>query len=89
MSNFIKDPDATLDYTYDWSAWLGTDTIITSIWQVPAGLTQPYPDESTDTTATIWLAGGNVGESYPVLNRITTAEGRIDDRTMNIVIEQK
>ena len=27
--NFTKDPDAVLDYEFDWSAWLGTDTIAT------------------------------------------------------------
>jgi hypothetical protein len=34
-----KDPDATLEFCRDWSTWLADsgDTIVTSIWLVPAG----------------------------------------------------
>ena len=36
-----KDPDAVLDYGFDWSAWLEAgDTIVTSEWIVPEGITK-------------------------------------------------
>lgn len=88
MSRFNKDPDARLDYMVDWTSWLDGDTITNSVWVVPDGITDEA-DTFTDTTATIWLSGGSLGSSYEVVNRITTAAGRIDDRTITIKIRQK
>ena len=87
-SVFIKDPDATLDYVVDWSAWLGVDTISTSTWTVATGITKVI-DTKTTTTATIWLSGGTAGTSYTVADKIVTAGGRTDERTLTIVCEQK
>lgn len=81
---FQKDPDAVLDYLVDWTKWLGTDSIDTSDWILPAGITEDSSTNTT-TTATIWLSGGTPGVSYSIVNRITTAAGRTDDRT--IVVE--
>jgi len=88
MNKFIKDPDSILDYTIDWSDWLGSDTIISSNWTVPTGITQGSVS-NTDTATTIWLSGGVVGKTYSVVNRIETAGGRTDDRTITIVIREK
>jgi len=88
MQTFTKDPNANLDYTIDWAAWLDGDTIDTSDWTVPTGLTKT--DETNDTTsATVWLSGGAVGARYSVVNRITTAEGRTEDRTLTIVVKER
>ena len=58
-----KDPDADLDYGFDWTAWLGaTDTITESTWLVPSasGLTAHSPSISTDGKVTsVWLKSGN------------------------------
>lgn len=85
---FIKDPDEVLDYVRDWSADLGADTIATSVWTVPDGLTKDS-DTNTTTTATIWLSGGTLGANYEVLNRITTAGGRTFDKTLRFRIRSK
>lgn len=87
MTLKIKDPDATIDFPHDWSLWLAStgDTIVTSTWIVPTGLTKT--DESnTTTTATVWLSGGTAGQSYEITNRIVTAQGRTDDRSIQIVV---
>ena len=86
IARHIKDPDATLDYVINWAAWLGevSDTIDSAVWDVPAGLTEAAPSTVTTTTTTVWLSGGTVGESYEVRCRITTAGGRIDDRSILI-----
>ena len=40
---------------------------------------------SNTTTETVqWLAGGTVGAVYQVVNQITTAGGRIAERTIEI-----
>jgi hypothetical protein len=51
----LKDPQAVLDYGFDWSKWLGTDTISTSTWTVPVGITKDSDTHDT-TTTTIWLS---------------------------------
>lgn len=80
---FRKDPDAVLDYTVDWGAWLDGDTIATSDWVVPDGITEDAATNTT-TSATIWLSGGTEGAAYRIVNRIVTAAGRTDDRTIVI-----
>lgn len=87
-SQFSKDPAATLDYQVDWSAWLGTDTIDTSTWTLPTALTKTS-ESHTPTVATIWVSGGVNGKIYYLTNHITTAGGRIDERTITIIMENK
>lgn len=85
-ASFSKDPDAVLDYTLDWSSWLnsaGGDVIATSVWTVPAGIATVGNTNSGNQT-TVWLSGGTAGQSYAVSNRITTAGGRTEDRTIQI-----
>ena len=84
----VKDPNATLDYKLDWSAWLTTDTISTVTWTVPTGITQTAATNTT-TSATIWLSGGTVGTRYTVVCRITTTAGRIDERSLLVSVQQK
>jgi hypothetical protein len=57
---FEKDPDAVLDYAIDWTDRLGSDTISTSTWTVPSGITKDSDNKTTAKT-TIWLSGGTVG----------------------------
>lgn len=86
--DFVKDPDEVLDYVRDWSALLGDDTIATSTWTVPSGITKDS-DTNTTTTATIWLSGGTLGTDYALVNRITTAGGRTHDKTLTIRVRAK
>ncbi len=88
-NTFFKDPDAVLDYGVDWTAWLGSDTILTSAWAVtPTGLAAERGSNTTKTT-TIWLRGGTLGQAYDVVNRITTTGGRTDDRSLKVIIRAK
>ena len=86
---FIKDPDAVLDYQWQWASWLATgDAIDTATVTADTGL---VVDSSTATsdTVTAWLSGGTAGENYRVTCRITTDGGRIDDRTATIKVRQR
>lgn len=86
---FTKDPNATLPYSVDWGAnWLGSDTLAASSWTVPAGLTQ-VSSSFTTKIATVVLSSGTVGQSYDIVNRITTALGYIDERTVTVKVEQR
>lgn len=81
-----KDTADVADYQIDWSAFLGTDTIATSVWTVTeaSGL---VVDSSTNTTttATVWLSGGTAGV-YAVANKITTAGGRTYERSARLTV---
>lgn len=88
-NSFVKDPDAVLDYGVDWSAWLATDeTISTSTWIVPDGLTKDS-DSNTTTTTTVVLSSGTAGQTYQVTNRITTSDSRTDDRTFIVRVRER
>ncbi len=87
-NKFNKDPDATLDYGVNWSAWLGQDVITASTWIVPDGLTMASNSHDPVKT-TVWLSGGTDGQKYEVTNRITTAGGRVDDRTIELTLKNK
>ncbi len=81
-----KDPNERLDFHINWSNTLDGDTITASDWIVPTGITQ-YSESATATVATVWLESGTEGERYSVLNRITTAGGRIFDQTVRLRIK--
>lgn len=85
---FTKDPAAKLDFSIDWSSWLGSDTIATAEWTVPDGITNAL-ESKTATTTTIWLEGGTAHRQYAVACRITTNGGRIDDRTIYVEVRNK
>ena len=97
MSTYIKDPQAILDYGFDWSDWLADgETIIESTWVIdPAesdGLEKDtIKGDSFEATGgtTIWLGGGTDGEDYTVTNHVKTSDDREDDRSHKIKVRQR
>jgi len=82
-----KDPDATLDWIFDWNDWLGATEVIDSVeFEVDPGISIDEVKGFTYTqkTATVWLTGGTEGQVYRVTCRVTTNEGRIDDRSFTL-----
>jgi hypothetical protein len=90
MKTFVKDPDAILDYSFDWGPWLVNDTITSSTWIVESGITVvPGSELFTDTVTTLFLQDGTVDAGYEVTNRVVTAASRTDERTILIRIKQR
>lgn len=94
MTGFVKDPDATLDYGFDWSRWLQpNETISSSEWIVPDDLN--IVDSTFDTfgQTVVWLSGGQSGgRPYKITNRITTNSSpvpRVEDRSFTLRIREK
>jgi len=87
VTTFKKDPDAVLDYTFDWSLYLTplSDSISTVSFIADSPLTTSNPTH-TATTATCFVSGGVVGTSLNLTCRITTAGGRTDDRSITLKI---
>ena len=89
MAGYVKDPDATLDYEFDWSDWLATgETIASEDVTVEDGLTKGSVTES-DGKVTVRLSGGTVNTRYSVACKITTSSGQIDERTMSILVKNR
>lgn len=91
MKEIIKDPDAELDYLFDWSDWLvDGDTISVKAVIPEIGITVKSSEiVDVNTAVVVWLSGGTVGRGYNVVCRITTAAGRIDDRTLRAIVKQR
>lgn len=84
MKHFEKDTIAELDYVFDWSDWIGNDTIDTIELSVTPVDTELVVDSSINLgngQVLVWLSGGLIGKSYTVSCKITTAGTRVDVRS--------
>lgn len=90
MPTIKKDPNAVLDYEFDWSAWLLpiSDTISTVAWVVTSGLTVESSSNTT-TSATAFVSGGTTDVDEVLTCRITTAGGRTEDRSVTLRIIER
>lgn len=104
MNTFIytKDPEAVRTYGLYWGNTLAEgDTISSTTWTVPAGLTKEaegvnaaeiseacftYP---MGTVAEVRLSGGDDGVNYECICHIVTANGDEDECTVTIVCKHK
>ena len=82
-----KDPDSILDYSIDWTLWLGADNVSSITWTVATGLTQTATSNTTKT-GTIWLSGGTAGTDYLVTARLNTTANRRLDTSLLIKVRQ-
>ncbi len=92
MSFYLKDPQSRVDYAIDWSGYLDGKAVAASSWAVaPAeagGLTvEAASFDLTRTAAT--LAGGQPGHVYSATNRVTLSDGRTDQRSITLRVEQR
>jgi len=88
---FQKSSVASLDYTVSWTNWLsGSEVIAESNWELPDDLTLE-DEESTDSTATAYISGGQGGASYTVKNTITTdsTPPKTDARSFTLYIAER
>lgn len=90
MPSFKKDPQAVLDYKFDWTDYLTPlpDTIMSVAWILSAGLTK-VSESSAPMVATIFVSGGVINQTETITCRITTVNGRVDDRTASLRITNR
>lgn len=89
LRSFPKDPDAFIDYTIDWSRWLSGDTITNAIWFADSpDITIAFSNHDT-VSSQVWVSGGKDGARYVLTNRITTVSGRIDDRSIELIVAER
>lgn len=82
----VMDPDAILDWAWDWGPWLASgETLTSGVVTVPPGLTKTVEETILASgLVTVWLTGGTPGEYYEIACRVTTSQGRTDERTRRI-----
>jgi len=100
-----KDPDETLDYSIDWSRYLGSATITSVSWFVndSSGVKTSLPQGSTVNTirnsaqttstdnqvATINVAGGSNNIDYTFTCQILDNTGTTSERTVKLRVREK
>jgi hypothetical protein len=95
-----KDPQAVLDYAFDWagltngttgaiSDWLASgETISSHVVTVSTGITKDSDSEASGKV-TVWLSGGTAGTTYTVACKIVTSAGRTDERSMTVQVANR
>ncbi|MEY2882601.1 MAG: hypothetical protein RL490_325 [Pseudomonadota bacterium] len=93
MSIFLKDPAATIDYAVDWSAgYLAGQALAAADWlvaPVEAGGITLAASRFEPGRAVATLVGGIAGRVYRITNRVTFSDGRSDDRTLVVRVEER
>lgn len=93
MSFYLKDPGSRVDHAIDWGAsYLDGQTVAGSAWSVfPAEsegiVVEAASFDLTRTGAT--LSGGIAGHIYSVTNRVTLSDGRVDERSITVRVEDR
>lgn len=87
---YDKDPEARLDYTWDWTAWLETgETITAHTVAVTKGDVTLDGDTEAAGVVTAWVTGGTAATIAWVTCHITTSDDREDERTLHLSIRDR
>lgn len=87
VATYSKDPSAKLDYTLDWSTYLGgADTIASATWTLSAGLTK-VAESNTTTSATVRISGGTAGGTETASCHVIFSSGQEDERSIEIALQ--
>jgi hypothetical protein len=83
---FEKDPSAVLDFVVDWSEFLPESDSIQSVTATATAGITIASSQFSGKKHVIWLSGGTDGTSYLVTSRVTSTEGRVDERTFEVAV---
>jgi hypothetical protein len=88
-ADYEKDPDSTILIPFHWAKELDGDTIATSDFILPDGMTEGT-NGGTGSTRTVKVSGGDCGGLYRVTNRITTTTGGLTlDKTVRVLVRER
>lgn len=93
MSLYLKDPQARIDYAIDWgAAYLDGQVIAASEWRVEpeedgGAIVEIGSFDLNRTAATV--SGGLPGRVYRIGNRVTLSDGRSDERSLTVRVEDR
>ena len=91
-------PNNTNDASATDTGRLQGETISTSTWTVPTGITKDSDGKAAvtihgviygaSTVTTIWLSSGTAGTDYDCVNRVVTSGSRTLEKTLRIKVRQ-
>jgi hypothetical protein len=90
-----KDPEAELTYTFEWNQWLPTgDSLSVATYSIQTRANDPDPllkvtSGIQGTKTYVELKNGQLGKSYLVTVKVTTADGLVDARNFRVKIENR
>ena len=99
----FKDPDETIDYSVDWSRYLGDRTISSVDWYVydaagvktlidntdtVYGLTSGSQSNTTTVASVRWSAG-TAGITYKIVCAMTDSSGQITERVIQLPVRNR
>jgi hypothetical protein len=84
-----KDPQEVRDYGIDWSGDIGAATIQSSAWAVVSGTLTLVGNDFDDTTTTVRVSGGTLGQTCELLNHIVLSNGEEAELTCKLKIRAK
>jgi hypothetical protein len=87
VSTFRHDPDAQLDYRFDWSDWLAEGETISTRQVVVDGTATVDPVTDDGSTVTAWVSDAE--GPVRLTCRITTNQGRTDDRSIRLIVSDR
>lgn len=85
----VHDSGAKLDYGFDWQDIFVDDTIQSTTWTVPTGLTKLSTQVTDGTQSIVWLSGGTAGQVYECVCHVVMASTREDERTLWISCKER
>lgn len=85
------DPDAILDYAFDWSDWLAEgESISQSTWTGPTGVTlTPLLSGSLAVVTVEVTDEALTGQLVSLVNHVVASDDQEDDRTLKLLIAQR
>ncbi|AQG98363.1 hypothetical protein A9R05_05635 [Burkholderia sp. KK1] len=87
VPSFTKDPQAVLDFNWDWSGWLAANETITEQTVTPAAGIVVDSSSIQGKVVAAWISGGAVGTTYIVACTITTSAARTETRRIQIAVQ--
>lgn len=86
-----KDPQAVLDYVFDWTDWLAENGDAIASYSVTVDGVTKDSDSRVGARVTAWLSGGTVDTIASVTCRVVTnsTPARTDERTIYLRIRAR
>lgn len=84
-----KDPDAVLDYSFDWTDWLAGVSDSIDSYSITGTDVAVLSDSRNGAIITVWCGAATPGTVAKLVCRVVTAGARIEDRTIYLIVKER
>lgn len=92
MALYVKDPGARVEYQVDWALPAGAAGLAASEWRVEpaeADGVELVSAARVERTTAATVGGGIAGRVYRVTNRVSMTDGRAEERSLTLRVEER